>query len=428
MVLSFSPSVNSRVSTIAVQSDGKVLIGGFFTSILGTKAKTSDTRNYLARLNSDGSVDAVFNPGTGPNGAVYSVALDNAGNFLLIGGDFTMFAGVGRSRIARLVYNGTGADGSLDTTINFGAGANNAVNSVALQPVVAGLIVIGGVFTTVDSIPRNYVAQLVGGSNGNGPGTLDFANANFTVLEGATNAVITVRRFGGLTGPVTVQYTNAPGTALRYPGAGSPLGFDYTNTPAPPNNQLTFPAGEAFATFTIGVIDNLTPGGDRNVLLQLLNPGGGAALQNNFIGTLDTTFNVGGAGANNGVLGVAVQADGRLIIVGTFTSVNGSNMSRIARLNADGTIDTSFTIGTGANGAINAVAIATLVIAWPDGQPSTIPPRAMPNAKDWLRATRSVGNGASGDARPVTTFRVRFAVIATTTAPKVGPASARNDV
>ena len=344
---------NARVRSLLIDPAGKIVIGGDFTTVNGAAL------NYLARLNGDGSVDPVFNPGTGPNGAVYSVALDPVGSFLFAGGDFTSFGGVGRNRIVRLVYNGTGADGSLDATINFGSGANNAVNSVALQPVANGLIVIGGVFTMVDDVARNYVAQLVGGNNGNGPGTVDFAVSNFTVRENATNATVTVRRFGGLTGTVTVQYTNTAGTALRYPGVGSPLSFDYTNTPAPPLNQLVFPQGEAFATFTIGIIDNLVPGVDRNINLQLLNPGGGVVLNNGYIGTLDTTFNLGGVGANNTVKGVAVQPDGRMIIVGTFTSVNGSNVNRLARLNADGTIDTTFSIGTGADGPVNAVALDT---------------------------------------------------------------------
>lgn len=202
---------NARVRSLVIDPAGKIIIGGDFTTVNGSPL------NYLARLNGDGSVDPVFNPGTGPNGAVYSVALDSVGSFLFAGGDFTGFGGVGRNRIVRLVYNGTGADGSLDATINFGSGANNAVNSVALQPVANGLIVIGGVFTMVDDVARNYVAQLVGGNNGNGPGTVDFAVSNFTVRENATNATITVRRYGGLTGAVTVQYNEhrRPRCAIR---------------------------------------------------------------------------------------------------------------------------------------------------------------------------------------------------------------------
>jgi len=53
----------------AMQPDGKVLIGGDFTHVNG------QTRDYLARLNADGSLDTAFNPGTTLNGPVYALAL-----------------------------------------------------------------------------------------------------------------------------------------------------------------------------------------------------------------------------------------------------------------------------------------------------------------------------------------------------------------
>ncbi len=69
-------------------------------------------------------------------------------------------------------------------------------------------------------------------------------------------------------------------------------------------------------------------------------------------GTLDTSFNssggVGLGGTNNVVYSIALQEDGKLVIGGAFTRVNGSVVStttgvnRIARLNADGTLDTAF--------------------------------------------------------------------------------------
>jgi hypothetical protein len=52
-----------------VQPDGRVVIGGDFTHVDGV------TRNYLARLNADGSLDTSFNPGNTLNGSVYALAL-----------------------------------------------------------------------------------------------------------------------------------------------------------------------------------------------------------------------------------------------------------------------------------------------------------------------------------------------------------------
>lgn len=69
-------------------------------------------------------------------------------------------------------------------------------------------------------------------------------------------------------------------------------------------------------------------------------------------GSLDTTFDPG-FGADE-VENVAIQSDGKIIITGGFTtynSVSGSNVGRIARLNTDGSLDDTF--NTGGNGFEN---------------------------------------------------------------------------
>ncbi|MEO7199848.1 MAG: Ig-like domain-containing protein, partial [Dokdonella sp.] len=78
---------------LAVQPDGKLLLGGQFSQVGG------QTRNYIARLNVDGTVDADFNPGG--NGTVYSLAVQPDGK-VLVGGLFTQVGGQARNRIARL--------------------------------------------------------------------------------------------------------------------------------------------------------------------------------------------------------------------------------------------------------------------------------------------------------------------------------------
>ena len=51
-------------------------------------------------------------------------------------------------------------------------------------------------------------------------------------------------------------------------------------------------------------------------------------------GTPDTTFSTNiGSGFNNYVTGVAVQSDGKIVVGGYFTSINGTASNRIARLN-----------------------------------------------------------------------------------------------
>jgi uncharacterized delta-60 repeat protein len=138
---------NDEVLRLALQSDGKVLIGGRFTEVGGV------ARNRIARLNANGTLDATFDPGTGTNGTPLHLALQPDGK-VLIGGEFTEVDGVARNRIARLNANGT-----LDTTFNPGAGADYIVNSVSVQP--DGKVLIGGWFTQVGGEAHPRIARLM---------------------------------------------------------------------------------------------------------------------------------------------------------------------------------------------------------------------------------------------------------------------------
>ena len=130
---------------MAARPDGKILVGGLFTNIAGI------SRNEIALLNSAGTLDGSFNSLV-VNG-VLSIAVQPDGK-ILIGGSFTIAGGVAKNRIARL-----NADGSLDTTFNVGTGANDTVNTIALQP--DGKVLIGGRFTAYNGTGRNRVARLM---------------------------------------------------------------------------------------------------------------------------------------------------------------------------------------------------------------------------------------------------------------------------
>src|SRR5207248_1147872 len=147
---------------LAIQPDGRILMGGSFSVYNGT------TRNSIARLNTDGSLDTTFTVGTGANNAVFAIAIQVDGR-IVIGAHFTSFNGTARNRITRL-----NSDGSLDTTFNIGTGANSAVRAIAVQP--DGRILIGGQFTTYNGTARNNIARL------NADGSLD---TTFNVGTGA---------------------------------------------------------------------------------------------------------------------------------------------------------------------------------------------------------------------------------------------------
>src|SRR5207245_1237276 len=129
---------------------GKILIGGAFTT-LSPNGGATVTRNRIARLNPDGTLDTAFNPNA--SDIVQSIAVQADGK-ILVGGFFTSIGGQTRNRIARL-----NPDGTLDTTFN--PNANNIVHSIAVQ--ADGKILAGGFFNGANSIggqTRNYIARL----------------------------------------------------------------------------------------------------------------------------------------------------------------------------------------------------------------------------------------------------------------------------
>ena len=81
----FDPNANGAVRVVVVQPDGKILIGGDFTT-LSPNGGAPVTRNRIARLNPDGTLDTAFNPNA--NGAVYAIAVQADGK-ILVGGAFT---------------------------------------------------------------------------------------------------------------------------------------------------------------------------------------------------------------------------------------------------------------------------------------------------------------------------------------------------
>src|SRR6267143_1759101 len=110
----FNPNANNIVYVVVVQPDGKILIGGAFTT-LSPNGGAVVTRNHIARLNPDGTLDTAFDPNA--NNTVLSIAVQADGK-ILIGGGFTTVLGVARNKIARL-----NTDGTLDTAFN--PNANN---------------------------------------------------------------------------------------------------------------------------------------------------------------------------------------------------------------------------------------------------------------------------------------------------------------
>ncbi len=122
--ISFDPLIGSDgiINTITYQPDGNILIGGTFTSY------DFSARNGIARINAFGTIDASFNPGIGTNGGVWTTTLQPDGK-IIIGGSFSTYNGMTRNNIARLH-----ADGSLDYSLDPGTGTNYIIYAADLQP------------------------------------------------------------------------------------------------------------------------------------------------------------------------------------------------------------------------------------------------------------------------------------------------------
>lgn len=258
---------NSTVRTLIVQSDNKIVVGGIFTSYNGTG------RNYIIRLNTDGSVDSGFNMGTGFDSYVFGLTLQSDEK-ILAGGRFGSYNG---SSVMNLIRINT--DGTRDTGFTAPSSLPEDVHEIAVQSDGKVLVVGDSYSSTAKNITRL-----------NSDGTLD---TTFNTNKGTA--------------------TNNKALAVASQADGKVL------------------VGGAFTSFN---------GTSVGRLARL-----------NSDGTLDTAFNtnIGTGFTNNQVESIAVQSDGKIVIVGSFTAFNGSGQNRIIRLNSDGTKDTGFVVGTGLN-------------------------------------------------------------------------------
>ncbi|ACB75539.1 immunoglobulin domain-containing protein [Opitutus terrae] len=113
------PLYSAAVRALALQPDGRLLVGGNFNRVNG------EPHSYITRLQSGGSIDPTFSTGVGPNGPVNGISVQPDGQIVL-GGNFSEFSGVFRSAIARI--SGTGA---LDPS--FTPGTSGSVNTMLLD-------------------------------------------------------------------------------------------------------------------------------------------------------------------------------------------------------------------------------------------------------------------------------------------------------
>ncbi len=295
----YNPNPSGPVTSLAMQADGKVIVVGNFYAVGGT------TRGHVARLNVDGSPDTGFADAT-VDFEVKAAAVQPDGK-VLIGGSFGQVSGHTRHDLARL-----NADGSLDTAF-VDPNLNGAVWSIAIQP--DGKILAGGDFDLVGTVPKNYVARFsaqgVFDSTFNNP---QLSNLPVRSVALQADGHVLVGGYFSQVGAASHDYF------ARFSASGV---FD----PAFPNVGHFIQAGSVV----------VAPDGS----IYVVELGGGDVLKLTASGTAAAGFT--SAVADSTINSIVLQPNGKIVIAGIFQTVGGQPRHGVARLNANGSLDSSFT-------------------------------------------------------------------------------------
>jgi len=311
---------NGTVIKLLLQPDGKIITIGYFTQYNGVN------RRGIARLNSDGSLDATFDPGTGigVDDYVKDVAFQNEKIILI--GDITSYNNTTVKSIIRINVNG-----SLDTT--FAPADASFLYSIKVQS--DGKIVVGGLFNTIGGQTRYRLARL----NSNGSLDTGFNPGNAVINEGIY--AILIQPDGKIVVGGSYSQTSYKGLIRLNSNGSIDNSFGITNGPLANYGEgyINVIQQQTDGKFLVGGQFNSFNGAAANYITRINNNG-----------SADTGFNVGEGGTDE-VRDVKVLASGKVLVAGWFLSFNNKPQKRLVLLNSNGSIDTSFNpvSGTGAN-------------------------------------------------------------------------------
>jgi uncharacterized delta-60 repeat protein len=315
----FDPNADGIVRTVAVQPDGKVLVGGIFTSV-APNGGPSVSRNRIARFNPDGTLDAAFNPNA--NSDVYAIAVQPDGK-ILVGGYFTTIGGTNRNRIARL-------DAVTGLADAFNPGVNEVVRTIVLE--AGGSMLVGGDFSNIGGTNRSRIARL--DSNGVVDLSFDPNASSFSSVYGIVPDSAGMLLVGGTFTSIGGQFRNR--AARLNPSTGLADGWN----PDVDSDVLSI-AVQADGRIVLGGFFTSVGGQPRSNIARV-----------------DSTNGVPDAfdpGANATVQSVVVQADGKILAGGGFTFIGGQPRGRFARL--DPTTGLADSFNPNAGGFISAIRV-----------------------------------------------------------------------
>jgi uncharacterized delta-60 repeat protein len=295
----------------------------------GTSIHVQNQVFFGPRLQIDGniSIDKNFNYLKGSNGPIYDFS-PFQGGYLLVG-SFSDYAGATTTTnfVSNLAYIDTKGEYQLNNS--FGRGTNGVITNV--QRLEDGKYLIAGSFSTFNRRTGiNNITRL------NNNGSLDSTIIdiiNITPLEFPKRSFDTVATFnGGVSGSLRKVFANSDpikGQMLTAIGSFQHYGkFFYERS-----------------TWDMKVLD-----------ATMVNQ----VVRMNSNGSIDSTYNFDPitrkayAGGNGNVNDGYMQEDGKLILVGDFTTYHQQSANRIVRLNIDGSVDQNFNT-SGANGTIYSI-------------------------------------------------------------------------
>jgi uncharacterized delta-60 repeat protein len=295
---------------VVLQPDGKVIIGGQFDTVQGVP------RILIARLNTNGSLDASFNSPiqtipsqSGPQGEVYDVLQQPDGKFIVSG--YFLVGGVWKT-VVRLNNDGS-LDGSFNVTTNDGSTDFNHVYRALLQP-DGKIIIASNALQSVNGVTTNRIARLTS------TGSLD------APLGVTGNVLMSVFALGLQTdGKIVVGGGDSIGTAITRLNADGTVDGGFT----PPELGLVSIhslAIEPDGQILVGANGRQTVNGNLTDALIRLNANG----------TFDPGFNPPDIRT---CWTLYVQDDGKIAVGGTFTINFGLALSTFGRINPEGSLD-----------------------------------------------------------------------------------------
>jgi uncharacterized delta-60 repeat protein len=325
----FSSTALGGIRASLVQPDGTILIGGFFNRVSNVE------RRGIAKIKANNTLDAMFNPNF-PSSAKISALARQPDGRILVGGRSLRFTNSTMQQIVRL-----NADGSFDDSFSQDEIFEiDEVRAIAVSP--DGKII---------------VSYKLGRGSFNGGG-LKRLNADGSVdasfnqsAGGAAFESLALQPDGKLLagGAFSFGYiiTGGPSTffhgAMRFNTDGS---HDLSFRPA------TFSEGFTFTrVYDIEVLPNGQVLLAGRIYTASATTAPSAVRRFNADGTLDASFlpnAVNGVSEEVWAEDVERQPDGKLLVGGGFNSISNAPRSNVARLNADGTLDSTFNASTDA--------------------------------------------------------------------------------